>query len=184
MLKLKPPLEWNLYRWRILWCIAKVPMSYSIWLTILLSSKIPGLCFANCWVWSWRAYFMEIPGIKDSWHWWIKYIEGENTTVRSFSYLWPYMLYGACTFKTTLVIINVYHLFSGVLDTACVYFGRHTADRMCICGGEKAAVARMQQKCWFYFDKYDCTRNKGDLRIQIHSLPKKNPDSSVTSLVT
>ena len=50
------------------------------------------------------------------------------------------MLYGACTFKTTLVIINVYHLFSGVLDTACVYFGRHTADRMCICGGKKSVA--------------------------------------------
>ena len=61
--------------------------------------------------------------------------------VGSFSYLWPYMLYGACTVTTILVIIKVHHLFNGVLDTACVYFGRHTADRMCICGGEKAAVA-------------------------------------------
>jgi hypothetical protein len=47
------------------------------------------------------------------------------------------MLYVVCTFKTILVIINVHHLFSGVLDTACVYFRRHTADRMCICGEQR-----------------------------------------------
>lgn len=51
-------LERNFNRWRILCCIAKVPMSYNIWLTILLSSKNPGLwkqikpgyAISNCWV--------------------------------------------------------------------------------------------------------------------------------------
>ena len=59
------------------------------------------------------------------------------------------MLYGACTFKTTLVIINVYHLFSGVLDTACVYFGRHTADRMCICGGKRPPLQECNRNADF-----------------------------------
>ena len=48
--------------------------------------------------------------------------------VGSFSYLWPYMLYGACTVTTILVIIKVHHLFNGVLDTACVYFRRCRYD--------------------------------------------------------